>query len=85
MHFYDVGGVLVRRWVPAQRRIAMEMWNGEGWTAYPDVDALLRHGRRLTEVEALAAIHGTRDRRGTLPRFTDDQARAALRDRLRRA
>jgi hypothetical protein len=82
-HFYDVGGLLVRRWVPAQRRIAMEVWNGHGWTPYPHVDNVLRHGQRLTEVQALALLHETRTR--TLERLSDEEAHVALRDRLRRA
>ena len=84
MHFYDVGGLVVRRWVPAQRRLAMEAWTGDGWAPYPDVDAVLRHGRRLTEMEALAVVHEARHRQG-LPPFSDQEARVALRDRLRRA
>ncbi len=84
MHFYDVGGLVVRRWVPAQRRLAMEAWTGDGWAPYPDVDAVLRHGRRLTEMEALAVVHEARNRQG-LPPFSDQEARIALRDRLRRA
>ena len=63
LHFYDVGGLVVRRWVPAQRRLAMEAWTGDGWAPYPDVDAVLRHGRRLTEMEALAVVHEARSRR----------------------
>jgi hypothetical protein len=81
-HFYDVGGLLVRRWVPAQRRTAMEVWNGDGWAPYPNVDSVLRHGRRLTDVQALALLHEAR--RGSLRRFSDDEAHLALRDRLRR-
>jgi hypothetical protein len=85
MHFYDVGGLLVRRWVPAQRRMAMEVWNGDGWALYPDVDNVLRHGRRLTQAQGLALLHETRDRLGTQTRFSDEEARDALHDRLRRA
>jgi hypothetical protein len=85
MHFYDVGGLLVRRWVPAQRRFAMEVWNGDGWAPYPDVDNVLRHGQRLTEGQALSLLHETRDRMGNLARFSDEEARVALRARLRRA
>lgn len=85
MHFYDVGGRLVRRWMPAQRRKALEVWSGDGWAPYPEVDALLRHGQRLTEEQALALLNDTRDRGGALPRFSTEEARSALRARLRRA
>lgn len=85
MHFYDVGGLLVRRWVPPQRRMAMEVWTGDGWARFPDVDSVLRHGRRLTEALSVALLHETRDRLGTKPRFSDEEARFALHDRLRRA
>ena len=85
MHFYDVGGRLVRRWMPAQRRRAMEIWNGDGWAPYKDVDTLLRHGNRLTEDQALALLNDTRDRGGALSRFSAEEARMALRTRLRRA
>ena len=85
MHFYDVGGLLVRRWMPPQRRKALEVWSGDGWAPYPDVDNVLRYGQRLTEVQALALLHETRDRMGTLVRFSDEEARVVLRDRLKRA
>ena len=85
MSFFDVGGLLVRRWVPAQRRRAMEVWDGDGWAPYPDVDNVLRHGHRLTEIQALALLHETREHLGTLARFSDAEADAALRSRLRRA
>ena len=85
MHFFDVRGLLVRRWVPAQRRRAMEVWNGNGWAPYPDVDTLLRHGHRLTDVRALALLHETREHSGTLARFSDEEAGVALHSRLRRA
>jgi hypothetical protein len=63
----------------------MEVWKGGGWAPYPDVDNVLRHGRRVTEAEALVHLNETRDRLGAGARFTDDEARAALRDRLKRA
>ena len=84
MHFYDVGGLLVRRWVPAQRRMAMEVWNGDGWAPYPDVDNVLRHGQRLAEAQGLALLREIRDHVGIHARFSDEEARAALHDRLRR-
>jgi hypothetical protein len=85
VHFFDVRGLLVRRWVPAQRRRAMEVWNGNGWAPYRDVDTLLRHGHRLTDVRALALLHETREHSGTLARFSDEEAGVALHSRLRRA
>ena len=85
MHFFDVGGLLVRRWVPAQRRSAMEAWKGDGWAPYPDVDNVLRHGQRVSELRAVAVLHEARDRMGILPRLSDEEADVALRDRLKRA
>jgi hypothetical protein len=85
VNFYEVGALLVRRWVPAQRRRTMEVWNGDGWAPYSDVDHVLRYGRLVTEVQALAFLHETRDRLGTLARLSDEEARIALRARLRRA
>ena len=85
MNFYDVGGLLVRRWVPAQRRRAMEVWKGDGWAPYSDVDSVLRYGRRLTEVYAAALLNETRDHLGTLEQLSDEEACAALHARLRRA
>jgi hypothetical protein len=85
LHFYDVGGVLVRRWVPVQRRLAMESWNGDGWAPYADADTVLRYGELLTEARAVALLNGIRGRAGGLAQLTEDEARAALVDRLRRA
>ena len=85
MHFYDVGGLLVRRWVPPQRRLSMEVWNGDGWAPHPDVDHVVRHGRRVTEAQALVILNHARERHGSLVSFSDDEARIALHSRLRRA
>ena len=85
MNFYEVGGLLVRRWVPAQRRKALEAWNGDGWAPHADVDSVLRYGRLLTKEQALALLHETRDRMEALARFSDDEAHVALHARLRRA
>lgn len=85
MHFYEVRGLLVRRWVPARRRKVMEVWNGDGWAPFPDVDEVLRHGHRLTEAQALALLHDTRNRCESLMPFPDEEARLALHARLRRA
>ena len=85
LHFYDVGGLLVRRWVPAQRRATLEVWSGDGWAPYPDVDHVSRHGHRITDVQSLAALHGIRARAGGLVPLSDEEADAALRARQRRA
>ena len=85
VHFYSVGGRLVRRWVPALRRIALEVWNGDGWAVYPDVDSLLRHGHRLTDEQALTLLQETRAGMGTLSPLSREEADVALRARSRRA
>jgi len=85
MHFYELDDLLLRRWVPGQRRVALEVWNGDGWAPYRDVEHVLRYGRRLTEEDALALLHGVRARAVTLAPLSGDEALSALRDRLRRA
>jgi hypothetical protein len=71
--------------MPAQRRKLMEVWNGDGWAPYPDVDTLLRHGHRLTDEQALILLNDTRDRNGALPGFSAEEAHLALSNRQRRA
>jgi hypothetical protein len=83
VNFYDVGGLLVRRLVPAQRGRVLEVWTGEGWAPYSDVDNVLRHGLPLTEERALALLQETR--MGTLAHFSHEEARVALQTRRRRA
>jgi hypothetical protein len=85
LHFFDVEGVLVRRWVPARRRVAMEAWSGDGWTRYPDVDNVSRRGHRLTPEAALALLHAVRERAGALPLLSDTEAEVALSSRQRRS
>ena len=85
LHFYDVGGRLVRRWVPGQRRVTLEVWSGDGWAPFPDVDRVSRHGHRIADAEALPLLHATRRRAGTFPDLSDEDARAALHARQRRA
>jgi hypothetical protein len=85
LHFFDVEGILVRRWVPGQRRVAMEAWRGDGWTVYPDIDNVSRHGVRLTQDQALALLKTTRDRTGTAAPFADGEAETALSSRQRRS
>jgi hypothetical protein len=84
LHFFDVEGILVRRWVPGQRRVALEAWTGDGWKMYLDIDNVSRHGVRLTHEQALALLKTTRDRIGTTP-FADGEAETALSSRQRRA
>jgi len=85
LHFFDVEGLLVRRWVPGQRRVAMEVWNGDGWTKYPDVDNVSRRGLRVSHEQALALLQAARERSGTLAPFADGEAGLALTSRQRRA
>jgi hypothetical protein len=85
LHFFDVEGILVRRWVPGQRRVAMEAWTGDGWKVYPDIDNVSRHGVRLTHEQALALLKTTRDRIGATTLFADGEAETALSSRQRRA
>ena len=61
LHFFEVEGALVRRWVPGQRRVAMEVWNGDGWMAYSDVDNVSRRGQRLNHEQALALLQRVRE------------------------
>jgi hypothetical protein len=85
LHFFDVEGLLVRRWIPGQRRVAMEAWNGDGWAVYADVDNVSRRGERLTLEQARALLQASRERTGTLPPFSEHEADAALSSRQRRA
>jgi hypothetical protein len=63
----------------------MEVWNGDGWAPYPDLDNVSRRGRRLSDEQALALLHEARERTGALARLSDEEAGVALRARLRRA
>ena len=85
LHFFDVEGLLVRRWVPGRRRVAMEAWSGDGWMPYPDVDNVSRRGTRLSPEQALILLRAARGRSGTLPPLSDEEAAAALSSRQRRA
>jgi len=76
--FYKVGGLLVRRWKPHRRGISLEVWDGDGWVPYSNLDEVLRHGHRLTDAQALALLHTTFDRTPTAGRLSDKEARAAL-------
>ena len=81
VNFYSVGGLLVRRRTPVRHGISLQVWNGDHWVPYANVDAVLRHGRPLTEGQALALLHEARDRIGSLARLSDHEARVALRAR----
>jgi hypothetical protein len=85
MHFYKVDGLLVRRWMPAQRRRALEAWTGDGWTTFPDVDRVLRHAERLSDAEALTLLCETSKGQLSLMPLSLHEAELALRSRLRRA
>jgi len=79
MNFYDLGGVLVRRAKRARRTEAAEAWQDDSWHLFEDLNALLRHGHRLTETDAVLLLHRTRRRDSSLPQWSDDEARLALR------
>ena len=85
LHFFDVEGLLVRRWVPGQRRVAMEVWNGDGWMGYPYVDNVSRRGRRLDHEQAVDLLQTLRERSGATARLSDEEAGVALSSRQRRA
>ena len=84
LHYYDVEGILIRRWVPAQRRLTMEGWNGDGWAPYANADNVSRHGVRLSDAQALAFLRETRRRAGAVAPLSDEEAQVALSSRLRR-
>ena len=78
MHFYDVGGHLIRRPRRVPRGVCADIWKDDGWHAFSDLDVILRHGHRLQEADALALLH--RNRHGEEhARWTDQHARVALR------
>jgi hypothetical protein len=79
VHFYDVGGLLVRRAKRVSRGVYTEVWQGDGWVAYPDLNAVLRHGHRLTDADALALLLLKREQLPALTHLSDQEARAALR------
>ena len=85
LHFFDVEGLLVRRWVPGQRRVAMEVWNGDGWANYADVDNVSRRGVRIDPDRALILLQTSREASGALARLTPEEAAVALSSRQRRA
>lgn len=85
LHFFDVEGLLVRRWVPGQRRMAMEVWTGVEWIRYSDLDNLSRRGHRLTSEQAVVLFQATRARSGPPAPFSDEEANRVMSSRQRRA
>jgi hypothetical protein len=79
MNFYDVGGHLVRRARRTRRGVCAEVWQGNEWVAYEDLNAVMRQGRRLTDPEALALLRQTPEQTPTLMPLSDQEARVALR------
>jgi hypothetical protein len=79
VNFYDVDGSLVRRAKHLRRGVGAEVWQGDGWVAYPDLNAIMRQGHRLTDEDAIALLKVTRTRVNTLAPLSDEEARAALR------
>ena len=77
MNFYEVGGLLVRTGTPVRAGIALKIWDGERWVRYADVDAVARWGRSLTDAQALALLHETRNRFELEP-LSDREASIAL-------
>jgi len=78
VHFYEVGGLLVRRPKRAPREVNAEVWKDDGWRDYTDLESILRHGHRLRETDALALLHRVRHAdRDT--RWSDQHAKVALR------
>jgi hypothetical protein len=63
----------------------MEVWSGDGWANYADVDNVPRRGVRVDHERALVLLHSVRDASGTLTRFTAEEAATALSSRQRRA
>ena len=84
MHFYDVGGLLVRRPKRAPRGAYAEVWKDDGWRPYTDLDSILRHGHRLREADALVLLHRVRHDDHDA-RWSDQHARVALRAPRKRA
>jgi hypothetical protein len=82
VHFYNVRGLLIRRWVPAGRRMYPEVWVRDSWASFPDLDDLVRFGVRLTDSDARALLNESR-RQAALPVLSEGEADIALRSRLR--
>jgi hypothetical protein len=81
MNFYNVGGFLVRRAKRARRKETADVWQGDAWHPFLDLSALLRHGHRLTETEAITLLQRIHQQNPSpsLPHWSNDEARLALR------
>jgi hypothetical protein len=79
LNFYEVGGLLVRRAKRLRRGVGAEVWLGDGWVTYADLNELLRQGHRLTDADAVALLRVTRERTNGLTPLSDEEALAALR------
>jgi hypothetical protein len=78
-YYYEVDGFLVRRAKRLRRGVGAEVWQGDGWAAYPDLNAILRQGHRLTDADAIALLRVTRARVDSLPPLSDEEAHTVLR------
>ena len=78
VNFYDVGGLLIRRPRRVRRGVSAEVWQRDGWVAYPDLDAVLRHGHRLNEAKAAALLLELQQRTDPSIPFSEKEARIAL-------
>ena len=79
MTFYDVGGLLVRRQRRLRRGVSVEVWRGDGWVSYPDIDKVMRHGHRLNDTHALALLQEIHQRSAASVPFSEKDGRIALR------
>jgi hypothetical protein len=77
--FYGVGDLLVRRRPRVPLDASLELWNGHEWTPYTDVTDVLRHGRPLTEAQALSLLHDVSARTAPVSPLSEHDARVALR------
>jgi hypothetical protein len=77
--FYSVGDRLIRRRTRVRLANALELWNGTEWTPYTDMNAVLRHGQPLTEVQALSLLHELRGRATDVSPWSEREERLALR------
>jgi len=84
VNYFGVSDLLVRRRVPVRQGVSLEVWNGDHWVPYTDVDSVLRHGRPLTETQALALLQESRSQIETSARLSDHEAQVALRARGKR-
>ena len=81
MNFFDLRGLLVRRAKRARREDSADVWQEGAWHPFSDLNALLRHGRRLTETEAISLLQRIHQQTPSpwLHHWSNDEARFALR------